>query len=143
MPVPVPETRYAESGDVRIAYQVFGEGPLDIVFAPSLVTHVELQWKIRPWAAFFERLGQLGRVIVFDKRGTGMSDPARPSCATSRASGGCTPWRRWRLDARPAGRFAIVRATAERRWSGSDFRQYGQWRYQRVGALSPGPPGNA
>ena len=70
----VPETRYALSGDVRIAYQVFGEGPLDMVFAPSLVTHVELQWKIRPWAAFFERLAALGRVIVFDKRGTGMSD---------------------------------------------------------------------
>lgn len=74
MPVTVPETRYAESGDVRIAYQVFGDGPFDIVFAPSLVTHVELQWKIRPWAAFLERLGRLGRVIVFDKRGTGMSD---------------------------------------------------------------------
>jgi class 3 adenylate cyclase/pimeloyl-ACP methyl ester carboxylesterase len=70
----VPETRYAESGDVRIAYQVFGEGPFDIVFAPSLVTHVELQWKIRPWAAFYERLARMGRVIVFDKRGTGMSD---------------------------------------------------------------------
>jgi class 3 adenylate cyclase/pimeloyl-ACP methyl ester carboxylesterase len=70
----VPETWYAESGGVRIAYQVFGEGPFDIVFAPSLVTHVELQWRVRPWAAFYERLGRLGRVIVFDKRGTGMSD---------------------------------------------------------------------
>jgi pimeloyl-ACP methyl ester carboxylesterase/class 3 adenylate cyclase len=74
MPATVPETRYAESGDVRIAYQVFGEGPFDIVFTPSLVTHAELQWKIRPWAAFFEQLAGLGRVIVFDKRGTGMSD---------------------------------------------------------------------
>jgi pimeloyl-ACP methyl ester carboxylesterase len=72
----VPETRYARSGDVSIAYQVFGEGPFDVVFAPSLVTHVELQWKVRPWAEFNERLGRLGRLIVFDKRGTGMSDRA-------------------------------------------------------------------
>ncbi len=70
----IPQTKYAKSGDVSVAYQVFGKGPFDIVFAPSQVTHVELQWKVRPWAAFFERLADLGRVIVFDKRGTGMSD---------------------------------------------------------------------
>ena len=74
VPVEIPETRFTQSGDVRIAYQVFGDGPFDIVFAPSLVTHVELQWKVRPWAEFHQRLGRLGRVIVFDKRGTGMSD---------------------------------------------------------------------
>ena len=72
--VDVPETRYARSGDVRIAYQVFGAGPFDIVFAPSQVSHVELQWKVRPWAAFYERFAKLGRVIVLDKRGTGLSD---------------------------------------------------------------------
>ena len=72
--VDMPETRYARSGDVSIAYQVFGEGPFDIVFAPAQVTHVELQWKVRRWAAFNERFARLGRVIVFDKRGTGMSD---------------------------------------------------------------------
>jgi pimeloyl-ACP methyl ester carboxylesterase len=59
---------------VRIAYQVFGEGPFDIIFAPSHVTHIELVWKVRPWAEFLRRLSKLGRVIVFDKRGTGMSD---------------------------------------------------------------------
>jgi pimeloyl-ACP methyl ester carboxylesterase len=75
--VDIPETRYAKSVDgVHIAYQAFGAGPFDIVFAPSLVTHVELQWKVRPWADFNERLGRLGRVVVFDKRGTGMSDRA-------------------------------------------------------------------
>jgi class 3 adenylate cyclase len=72
--VDIPETQYAKSGDVSIAYQVFGEGPFDIVFAPSLVTHVELQWRVRPWADFFQRLARLGRVLTFDKRGTGMSD---------------------------------------------------------------------
>jgi class 3 adenylate cyclase len=72
--VDVPETRYTRSGDVTIAYQVFGEGPFDIVFAPSQVSHIELQWRVRPWAAFYERFARLARVIVFDKRGTGLSD---------------------------------------------------------------------
>lgn len=74
MPLQVPETRYTKSADIEIAYQVFGEGPFDIVFAPSQITHVELHWKVRAWAQFHERLATLGRVIVFDKRGTGMSD---------------------------------------------------------------------
>ena len=72
--VQLPDVRYARSGDLSIAYQVVGEGPFDIVFAPSLVTHAELQWKVRPWAAFNGRLAKHGRLIVFDKRGTGMSD---------------------------------------------------------------------
>ncbi len=71
-----PEVQYADSNGVQIAYQVFGNGPFDIVFAPSMVTHVQLQWQIRPWAEFLRRLSQLGRIIVFDKRGTGMSDRA-------------------------------------------------------------------
>jgi len=74
--VDVPETRYARSGDVLIAYQVVGDGPFDIVFAPPQVTHLELLWKVRLWAAFNERLAKLGRLILFDKRGTGMSDRA-------------------------------------------------------------------
>src|SRR3954468_15863697 len=69
-----PETRYTKAGDVRIAYQVVGEGPFDIVVTPSQITHLELQWKVRPWAEFFERLGRLGALIVFDQRQTGMSD---------------------------------------------------------------------
>ena len=70
----MPETRYARSGGVVVAYQVFGDGPFDVVFAPSLVTHAELQWKVGAWARFYERLGQVARVITFDKRGTGISD---------------------------------------------------------------------
>jgi class 3 adenylate cyclase/pimeloyl-ACP methyl ester carboxylesterase len=70
----VPETRYARSGDVHIAYQVVGDGPLDLVWIPSLAHHVELNWENPVVARFLTRLATLGRLIVFDKRGTGMSD---------------------------------------------------------------------
>lgn len=66
-----PETRYAQSGDVHIAYQVIGEGPIDLVLANGLSTHVEVMWELP------ERLTSFARVIVFDKRGMGLSD--RPS----------------------------------------------------------------
>jgi class 3 adenylate cyclase len=72
--VGVPETRYTASGDVNIAYQVVGEGPLDLVFIPSLTHHIELVWENPPQARFFERLASIGRLLLFDKRGTGMSD---------------------------------------------------------------------
>jgi pimeloyl-ACP methyl ester carboxylesterase/class 3 adenylate cyclase len=69
-----PETRYARSGDVSIAYQVHGEGEHDLVHIPGFVSNVELRWESRPIAGFLERLGKLARVIGFDKRGTGLSD---------------------------------------------------------------------
>ncbi len=69
-----PETRYARSGDVSIAYQVVGEGPFDVVVVPGLVSHVELAWETPPWSTIFRRLASFSRLIVFDKRGTGMSD---------------------------------------------------------------------
>jgi len=69
-----PETRYALSGDVHIAYQVVGDGPPDLVFIPSLTHHVELVWENPPQARFFGRLASIGRLLLFDKRGTGMSD---------------------------------------------------------------------
>ncbi len=69
-----PETRYARSGDVSIAYQVAGDGPFDIVFIPGLISHVELAWTTPPWDTIFPRLASVARLIVFDKRGTGMSD---------------------------------------------------------------------
>jgi pimeloyl-ACP methyl ester carboxylesterase len=72
--VVVPETRYAKSGDVNIAYQVTGEGPFDLVFVPGYVTHLELHWAIPSFAPALERLGSFSRLIRFDKRGTGMSD---------------------------------------------------------------------
>ncbi|HEY1564180.1 MAG TPA: adenylate/guanylate cyclase domain-containing protein [Gaiellaceae bacterium] len=70
----LPETRYASSGDVSIAYQVVGEGPFDLVYAPPFISHVELAWEIPTVAAHFRRLASFCRLIRFDKRGTGMSD---------------------------------------------------------------------
>jgi class 3 adenylate cyclase len=72
--VEVPETRYASSGDVAIAYQVVGEGPFDLVYAPPFISHVELAWEVPSLASFFQRLASCCRLIRFDKRGTGMSD---------------------------------------------------------------------
>lgn len=73
-----PTTRYAHS-DVSIAYQVYGEGPVDLVFVPGFVSHVEYLWEEPRVARFMRRLGSFARVIVFDKRGQGLSDrPGRP-----------------------------------------------------------------
>jgi class 3 adenylate cyclase/pimeloyl-ACP methyl ester carboxylesterase len=69
-----PETRYARSGDVSIAYQVTGDGPFDLVIVPPTTSHVELAWKVPVFRAMLERLGSFARLIHFDKRGTGMSD---------------------------------------------------------------------
>ncbi len=74
--VPVqPETRYARSGEVNIAYQVVGEGPFDVVFVPGYVTHLELAWALPSFAPALRALASFCRLIRFDKRGTGMSDP--------------------------------------------------------------------
>jgi pimeloyl-ACP methyl ester carboxylesterase len=70
-----PATRYAKSGDVHIAYQVVGDGPLDLVWVQGWVSNVEAMWDVRPMARFVERLASFSRVILFDKRGTGLSDP--------------------------------------------------------------------
>jgi class 3 adenylate cyclase len=72
--VELPETRYAKSGDVNIAYQVFGEGPFDLVHVPAFTSHVELSWQVPAMAAVSRRLASFSRLIRFDKRGTGMSD---------------------------------------------------------------------
>jgi pimeloyl-ACP methyl ester carboxylesterase len=72
--MPVPETRYARSGDVHIAYSVTGDGPIDLVYVPGFVSHLELNWEDAAYARFLRRLASFSRLIVFDKRGTGMSD---------------------------------------------------------------------
>jgi pimeloyl-ACP methyl ester carboxylesterase len=69
-----PETRYAGSGDVSIAYQVVGEGPFDLVFVPPSTSHVELGWDVPTMRVLREGLSSFARLIFFDKRGTGMSD---------------------------------------------------------------------
>ncbi len=69
-----PETRYAKSGDVHIAYQVIGDGPLDLVFVPGFVSHLELAWEEAALVRFYQRLASFSRLILFDKRGTGLSD---------------------------------------------------------------------
>lgn len=69
-----PETRYAKSGDLAIAYQVAGEGPLDLVMVPALVSNIELSWDLPLFADFLERLASFSRLILFDRRGNGMSD---------------------------------------------------------------------
>ncbi|HEY7003901.1 MAG TPA: adenylate/guanylate cyclase domain-containing protein [Gaiellaceae bacterium] len=69
-----PVTRYAQSGDVNIAFQVVGNGPLDLVYVAGWVSHLEYFWQEPNYAAFLRRLASFSRLILFDKRGTGMSD---------------------------------------------------------------------
>jgi pimeloyl-ACP methyl ester carboxylesterase len=71
----MPVTRYAKSGDVHIAYQVFGNGPNDLVFVPGFISHIENYWDQADLARWLLRLAAFARVIIFDKRGTGLSDP--------------------------------------------------------------------
>ena len=76
-PFPVPQTRYALTDDgVHIAYQVLGQGDRDILFVPGLMSHLDLLWEGADTAGFFQRLATLGRLILFDKRDTGLSDRA-------------------------------------------------------------------
>lgn len=75
----IPETSYAHLGDLHLAYQVLGEGPPDILMLDQWFSHMEAQWDVQPLASFRERLGSFGRLIMFDKRGAGMSDPVPTS----------------------------------------------------------------
>lgn len=70
----MPETRYTRSGDVNIAYQIVGDGPVDLLWIPGFAQHLELAWEEPYRRAWLEALGNEYRVIVFDKRGTGLSD---------------------------------------------------------------------
>ena len=70
----LPKTKYARSDDVRIAYQITGDGPFDVVWAPGTMSHLDLDWEIPQRALFFERFSKFCRLIRFDKRGTGLSD---------------------------------------------------------------------
>ncbi len=74
LPQKPPETRYVANGDINIAYQVVGNGPVDIVFVMGWVSHLEYFWKHHLFASFLEKLASFSRLILFDKRGTGLSD---------------------------------------------------------------------
>lgn len=69
-----PETRYARSGDIHIAYQVVGDGPFDLVFVPGFVSNLDHNWEWPALARMLTRLASFSRLIMFDKRGTGLSD---------------------------------------------------------------------
>ena len=68
------ETRYARSGDVRIAYQVVGQGSIDLVFVPGFISNLDLHWEDEGYSRLLKRLSSFSRLILFDKRGTGLSD---------------------------------------------------------------------
>jgi len=87
----VPETRYARCGEDYIAYQTLGEGPRDIVFMSAWFSHVDGRWEEPRFAAMLRRLGTMGRLIVFDKRGSGASDPLQVADPT---------WEDWADDIR-------------------------------------------
>ena len=69
-----PQTRYAKSGDVNVAYQVIGDGPFDLIFAPGFVSNLEYGWEEPSLERFYRRLASFCRLVIFDKRGTGLSD---------------------------------------------------------------------
>src|SRR5215212_4572644 len=71
-----PETRYAKSEDGYVAYQVFGRGSFDLLFIGNWASNVEVMWEHPSMARYLDRLGQFARVICFDKRGAGLSDPS-------------------------------------------------------------------
>jgi pimeloyl-ACP methyl ester carboxylesterase len=70
----MPAIRYARSGDVHVAYQVVGDGPIDIAFVEGFITNRHVMWEEPSYRRFIERLGSFARVILFDKRGMGLSD---------------------------------------------------------------------
>ena len=70
----IPETRFVRAGDVDIAYQVVGSGPIDLVAVPGWVSHLEVAWELPEYARFLERMASFSRLLLFDKRGTGLSD---------------------------------------------------------------------
>ena len=70
----IPEIRFAMSGDVHIAYQVVGDGPVDVVWIPDWLSNIEIQWELPANARFLNRLASFSRLLLFDKRGSGLSD---------------------------------------------------------------------
>ena len=70
----VPTTRYAKSEGIHVAYQEFGDGPVNLVFVPGFVSHIEHYWTHPSAVRWLDRLGSFAQVVMFDKCGTGLSD---------------------------------------------------------------------
>jgi class 3 adenylate cyclase len=105
-----PETKFARVGDDRIAYQVFGDGPVDLMYCGGSSEPIDWRWEYPPCARFLERLASFSRMIAFDRRGTGASDAAPVEGAAS--------WEIWAEDAR-----AVLDAVGSRRaviWGAAD-----------------------
>ena len=68
------DVRFARSGDVHVAYRSVGEGPIDLVYVQGASTHLEIEWELPQFRRYCERLAEFSRLILFDKRGMGMSD---------------------------------------------------------------------
>jgi pimeloyl-ACP methyl ester carboxylesterase len=92
----VPEPSYARSGDVSIAYQVVGEGPLDLIYVAEFWNSIEAQWEEPQFESFLNRLSSFSRLICFDQRGTGISDPVALSELPRSSSGWTTCERSWK-----------------------------------------------
>jgi len=90
--VDVPETRFAQIGEDRVAYQVFGEGPPDVVYMQGMGDTIDLRWDWPPYAHFLRRLASFCRIVTFDQRGQGASDRVSRS--------GVSLWEDWAEDAR-------------------------------------------
>ena len=117
MPVDVPETRFSRVGDDRIAYQVFGEGPVDLLWIIGMFETLDGRWDWPPYAHFLRRVGSFSRVITFDRRGSGASD------RVSRA--GLPVWEDWTDDAR-----AVLDAAGAQRaavYGSTDAGAVGLW----------------
>jgi len=86
-----PETRYTRSGDTSIAYAVSGDGPLDILFLPGWISQIEQLWEAPALRRFNERLTTFSRLIIFDRRGSGLSDrlAEEPTIEQKRRRAGC------------------------------------------------------
>jgi pimeloyl-ACP methyl ester carboxylesterase len=100
----LPEIRYTRSGDVALAYQVTGEGPIDLVFVPGWISNIEMAWELPEFARFLDRLASFARLIWFDKRGTGLSDRVADPVALEARSDDI----RAVMDAAGSGRAALV-----------------------------------
>ncbi len=122
-----PQTRYARSGDVNIAYQLHGEGPIDILMNVGIVSHLEHLWEEPGVARMFDRLAEFSRLIVMDRRGTGLSDPVAGDLAIEDELGDLTAV----LDAAGSERAALFGHTA----SGPFVTHYAARHPDRVGAL--------